>query len=114
MTRLIQAPGQLLVKAEMDNPDGSHKYRAAKYIIETTGGNFGFGLLTICKKHNLQLELAVGLSSSQRKRDLLAFMGAKLIGKDLLRSGLSPKEVVHHFLENQQQLGKHYFYTDQA
>lgn len=130
MTRLIHAPGQLVIKAEMDNPGGSHKYRAAKYIIEKaiaagsiipgrttiiekTGGNFGFGLLAICKQHNLQLDLAVGLSFSQRKRDLLEFMGARLIGKNLLQAGSSPKEVVHHFLDNQQQLDKHYFYTDQ-
>lgn len=130
MTRLILAPGQLIVKAEMDNPGGSHKYRAAKYIIEKaiaagsiipgqttviekTGGNFGFGLLAICKEHNLQLDLAVGLSFSQRKRDLLEFMGARLIGKELLRAGLSPKEVVQHFLDNQERLGKQYFYTDQ-
>lgn len=130
MSRLISCSYGIFVKAELENPAGSHKYRAAKYIIEKaiaakniipgqttvvekTGGGFGFGLLSACQKYGIDVELAVGLSFSKRKRDLLEFLGAKLIGKEMLHAGKTPKEVVQHHLDNQTHLGKHYFYTDQ-
>ena len=34
MSRLISCSYGIFVKAELENPAGSHKYRAAKYIIE--------------------------------------------------------------------------------
>jgi len=130
ITRLIQCNEEIFFKAELENLGGSHKYRAAKYIIqegikdgkitpgkttiiEKTGGNFGFGLSAVCKKYNLQMDLAIGLSFSQLKRDLLEFLGANLIGKNMLKDGLSPKEVVHYYLEHQNSMGKSYFYTNQ-
>jgi len=130
MTRLIELEHKIFVKLEMENPAGSHKYRAAKNIIEKainsgkiirkettiiekTGGNFGFGLVTVCKEYDVQLELAIGLSFSQRKRDLLEFLGARLIGKDMLENGFSPKEVIQYHITNQETLDKKYFYTDQ-
>jgi len=130
ITRLIQCDERIFFKAELENPGGSHKYRAAKYIIqeamkdgriilgkttiiEKTGGNFGFGLSAVCKQYNLPMDLAIGLSFSQLKRDLLEFLGANLIGKEMLKDGLAPKEVVHYYLENQTSMGKSYFYTDQ-
>lgn len=62
MSKLIRTGDRILTKLEMNNPGGSHKYRAASFIIETalrsgkitpglttviekTGGNFGFGLV---------------------------------------------------------------------
>lgn len=57
--------------------------------------------------------LAVGLSFSQTKRDLLECFGARLIGKEMLMAGATPKDVVMHHLDNQVALGKSYFYTDQ-
>jgi len=130
MTRLIYCPDQIIVKAELDNPGGSHKYRAARHIIEKaienreiipgkttviekTGGNFGFGLIVACNQCNVDIDLAVGLSFSQRKRDLLEFFGARLIGKKMLADGLTPKEIVQYHLDQQESLGKEYFYTDQ-
>jgi cysteine synthase len=41
------------------------------------------------------------------------FLGAKLIGIDLLKAGATPREVVEWHLANAEALGKHYFYTDQ-
>lgn len=82
-------------------------------VIEKTGGSFGFGLLAACHKYQVAVELAVGLSFSQTKRDLLECFGARLIGKEMLMAGATPKDVVMHHLDNQAALGKSYFYTDQ-
>lgn len=130
MSHLVQCASQIFVKTELDNPGCSHKYRAAKFIvdqavacgdiipgvttvIEKTGGNFGFGLLMACQAHGVGVELAIGLSFSQRKRNLLEFLGARLIGKEMLAAGMTPKEVVQYHLDEQHTLGKQYFYTDQ-
>ncbi|MFJ4142975.1 pyridoxal-phosphate dependent enzyme [Pseudomonas sp. NPDC089734] len=130
MSKLIRSGERLFTKMEMNNPGGSHKYRAASFIIdaalrsgeiipgvttviEKTGGNFGFGLVAACHKHGIPVELAIGLGFSQTKRDLLECFGARLIGKDMLKEGLSPKDVVNFHLQNQKALGKSYYYTDQ-
>ncbi len=130
MSRLTKCDDRLLVKLELNNLGGSHKFRAANHIvrcaiergdivpgkttvIEKTGGNFGFGLLAACYQHNVQVDLAIGLSFSPLKRKLLESFGARLIGKDMLKEGMTPKEVVEHHLARQQQLGRHYYYTDQ-
>lgn len=122
-------PG-LLVKFECNNPGGSHKVRAARYIvkaalqsgdivpgkttvIEKTGGNFGFGLTVACSKIDVQVELAVGLGFSTVKRRSLELFGAKLIGVDMLVAGWTPREVVDWHLDHAAMLGKRYFYTDQ-
>lgn len=127
---LLQLGNGLLVKMEANNPGGSHKVRAAKYIIEAainrggivigkttviekTGGNFGFGLALACMEHAIPVELAIGLSFSPIKRKALGEIGVGLIGIDMLQSGKSPKEVVEWHLQNQEMLGKEYFYTDQ-
>lgn len=128
-TQLLELADGLLVKMEINNLGGSHKYRAADFIIqsaiargdidstttviEKTGGNFGFGLLASCLKRRIPVELAIGLSFSSEKRRLLRKLGATLIGEDLLHAGRSPKDVVDWHLANQTQLGKKYFYTDQ-
>jgi cysteine synthase len=126
---LMIRPG-LVIKLEMNNPGGSHKYRAARHIIELaiesggivpgrttviekTGGNFGFGLLAVCQRYGIQVDLAVGLSYSARKRELLAGLGANLIGQDMLAEGASPAEVVEYFLDSRTRCDKKYFYTDQ-
>lgn len=130
ITPLIKFAPQSYTKLEFANPGGSHKYRAAKYIlrkaiedgllrpgystvIEKTGGNFGFGLLAACAEFDISVDLAVGLGFSQTKRDLLESFGATLIGKDLLQDGMTPKEVVAYYLKNQAAFGRHYHYTDQ-
>lgn len=130
MSRLITCDPQFSIKLELDNPGGSHKYRAASHIvaraietgeiipgrttvIEKTGGNFGFGLLAACQKRNIDVALAIGLGFSQFKRDLLEGLGAELIGKAQLREGATPRDVIDHHLAHQHALGRHYYYTDQ-
>ncbi|MFM0058838.1 pyridoxal-phosphate dependent enzyme [Paraburkholderia phytofirmans] len=122
-------PG-LLLKFECDNPGGSHKVRAARYIvrsaiesgeivpgrttvIEKTGGNFGFGLTLACQAHAIPVELAVGLGFSAVKRRCLELFGARLIGLDMLERGATPREVVQWHLEHAAEHGRSYFYTDQ-
>lgn len=130
MNAIIKPCDRLFTKLEMNPLGSSHKYRAACLIIEDalrkgsvipgvttviekTGGNFGFGLIAACHPYGIPVELVVGLGFSQTKRDLLECVGAQLIGKNLLLSGASPKDVVNLHLENQVQLGKSYYYTDQ-
>jgi pyridoxal-phosphate dependent enzyme family protein len=129
-TRLLQCHDDIFVKMELDNPGGSHKYRAAKNIIESsiisgkiipqkttiiekTGGNFGLGLLAVCSRVGVGVDLAVGLSFSKYKRKILRSFGAQLIGIDLLQQGMTPREVVEYHISKQEVHGKHYFYTDQ-
>lgn len=130
MTELARYNDRLYTKLELNSLGGSHKYRAARHIvhraiergdivpgqttvIEKTGGNFGFGLLAACYRHDVPVDLAVGLSFSPLKRKLLECFGARLIGKDMLRQGLSPREVVEYHIQCQERLGKQYYYTDQ-
>lgn len=130
MKNIVELPEQIFVKPEFQNPGLSHKHRVANLIIsrakasgqikpgrttiiEKTGGNFGLGLLFSCKNIGIDVELAVGLSFSHRKRKLLEFLGARLIGQEMLKDGMTPKEVVQYHLNHQKTLGKEYFYTDQ-
>jgi len=129
-TELIDLGNNLMVKMEVNNPAGSHKVRAARFIIdsaiqrgeivigettviEKTGGNFGFGLALVCAEYGIPVELAIGLSFSQQKRKVLADLGVGIIGVEMLKSGKTPREVVDWHLLNQSTLGKKYFYTDQ-
>jgi cysteine synthase len=127
---LVQINDHWLVKMDCFLSGHSHKSRAADYIvqrgiadgsivpgtttlIEKTGGNFGLGLVLSAAKHNLNVDLAIGLGFSKKKRDFLSQYGANLIGVEMLLNGLQPKDVVQHHLEHQESLGKNYFYTDQ-
>ena len=129
-TPLSEIYPEIYAKFELNNQSGSHKIRAARYIIksaiereeiipsettviEKTGGNFGFGLITACKEFDLEIELAVGLGFSEKKRKYLEIMGANLIGKDMLAAGHTPKEVIDYHLNNAEYLGKKYYFTDQ-
>lgn len=120
----------LLVKFECDGAGGSHKGRAARYIvraaiqtgrivpgqttiIEKTGGNFGLGLLAACHRQNIAVELAIGLGFNRAKKTCLQNAGAKLIGLDMLNAGATPRTVVEWHLDHAASLGKSYFYTDQ-
>jgi cysteine synthase len=122
-------PG-LLLKFECNNPAGSHKVRAARYIIqsairsgdivsgkttviEKTGGNFGFGLAVACHPLGIDVELAVGLGFSPAKRRCLEIFGTRLIGIEMLKGGATPRQVVDWHLEHAQALDRSYFYTDQ-
>ncbi|WP_438395148.1 PLP-dependent cysteine synthase family protein [Caballeronia sp. DA-9] len=130
VTDLLEVLPGLLAKFECNNAGGSHKVRAARYIvdsaiatgaivpgqttvIEKTGGNFGFGLALACRPHRIRVELAVGLGFSQLKRQYLAFVGARLVGASMMEKGATPRDVVQWHLEHADELGRHYFYTDQ-
>ncbi|WP_122581625.1 pyridoxal-phosphate dependent enzyme, partial [Pseudomonas viridiflava] len=86
MSALVNSGDRIFTKMEMNNPGGSHKFRAADFIIQTalrrgeilpgvttviekTGANFGFGLIAACHKHGIPIELAVGLSFSESMRN---------------------------------------------
>lgn len=129
-TPLLRLAPRFLVKMEAHKPGGSHKVRAARFmvksamdrgqivagkttVIEKTGGNFGLGLALACAEHRVPVELAVGLGFSPLKREMLRRAGATLIGLDQLQAGQTPRQVVAWHLEHEDQLGKHYFYTDQ-
>lgn len=130
-TPLIEYAPNIWFKAEFLNPSGSHKIRSARTIIETaigrgdiiphkttviekTGGNFGLALARVCADYGVAVDVAVGLSFSQKRCDYLTYLGANLIGRDMMREqGMTPKEVVHWHLENAEKLGKHYYYCDQ-
>jgi cysteine synthase len=130
VTDLREVMPGVLAKFECNNPAGSHKVRAARYIVESaikagdivpgkttviekTGGNFGFGLAVACHPLGVDVELAVGLSFSQVKRRCLELFGAHLIGVDMLHQGSTPRHVVEWHIEHAAQLGRSYFYTDQ-
>ncbi|MFM0306378.1 pyridoxal-phosphate dependent enzyme [Paraburkholderia sp. RL17-383-BIF-A] len=130
VTPLREIQPGLLLKFECDNPGGSHKVRAARYIvrsavetgdivpgqttvIEKTGGNFGFGLTLACQAYGVPVELAVGLGFSAVKRRCLELYGARLIGLDMLERGATPREVVQWHLEHEAENERSYFYTDQ-
>lgn len=129
-TPLVELLPGIKSKLEYLNPGGSHKTRAAEYllrsgiadgtivpgvttVIEKTGGNFGLGLAVGCARQGVPLELAVGLGFSALKKRALERAGAFLIGNEMLHQGATPREVVDWHLENQDQLGKNYFYTNQ-
>ena len=126
ITPIIKITDNILAKCEAFNVSGSHKVRAAHFIIssaikqgkiipekttviEKTGGNFGFGLIYACNEFNLDVELAIGLSFSKKKRLYLEALGAKLIGKKMLEEGKTPKEVVEYHLQNSDKLKKKLF-----
>ena len=129
-TPLREIETGLLVKFECDGAGGSHKGRAARYIvqaaiqngdivpgqttvIEKTGGNFGLGLLAVCYRHQVNVELAIGLGFNRAKKRCLEKSGASLIGLSMLQAGATPRAVVEWHLANASLLNRRYFYTDQ-
>lgn len=113
---------------ESRNPAGSHKARSARFVIERaiseghltpggkrrilekTGGNFGVGLAYEAGRHNIGVDLVIGLSFSRVKRNLCEHFGARIVGDDLLNEGKSPREVVEQYLADGQ---NDYYFTDQ-
>lgn len=100
-TPLIRLPGvsaetgcAILAKAEMLNPGGSVKDRAALAIIqaaeksgqlspggvvvEGTAGNTGIGLASICKARGYRCIIVIPETQTQEKLDLLRTLGAEV------------------------------------
>lgn len=125
----IYSIDRLLLKLEQTNIGGSHKSRSARWmvgcaidagelnpgqiILEKTGGNLGIGLAIEAAKLGFALELAVGLNFSARKKDILTRYGALLIGDEMMRGGMLPRDVIAYHLENQEEMGKSYVFLDQ-
>ena len=82
-------------------------------IIEKTGGNLGIGLAVEANRRGIDLDLAVGLSFSPFKRKLLEYYGANMIGIEMMKEGLQPREVIDFHINNQSDIGKEYFFIDQ-
>ncbi len=127
-TPVFEMSDNIYLKLENLNLGGSHKVRAARWmlkdalekgltkdntIIEKTGGNLGIGLAIETNKLGIDLELAVGNSFSKHKKILMENYGAKLIGKDMMNNGLQPVDVIEYHLSHQKELGKKYVYLDQ-
>lgn len=128
VTPLISPRRNLRVKLEHLGPGGSHKSRAARYIIERaitdgeltpggsrriiekSGGNFGVGLAFEAAKHDIGVDLVIGLSFSPLKKSLCEEFGARLVGVNRLHEGIQPKDVISELLDAQ---GSEYFFTDQ-
>lgn len=124
----LRRAGNRLVKLEALQPGGSHKARAARFILrraieqgaltpfgtrrilEKSGGNLGVGLAYEAARHGIGVDLAIGLSFSRIKRALCIEYGARMIGEDLLRQGFTPKEVIARMLAEQPDT---YCFTDQ-
>lgn len=115
-TPLRAARENLLVKMEAFNPGGSHKARPARHIVdravregaiapsgrrrilEKTGGNLGIGLAIAAGRLDIGVDLVIGLGFSPLKRALCVAYGARLVGIERLKAGLTPKEVVAELL----------------
>ncbi|ROO25615.1 pyridoxal-phosphate dependent enzyme [Salinisphaera japonica] len=130
VTPLREITPGLLMKFECEQTGGSHKTRAARWmirngikrgeiipgettILEKTGGNLGFGLGLAAAELGCEVNVVIGLSFSPLKREAIKYFGAQSVGEDLLHDGLQPKAVIQHLLDNQQADGKRYYYVDQ-
>ncbi|WP_163371444.1 PLP-dependent cysteine synthase family protein [Endozoicomonas acroporae] len=130
ITPVTKLYNNVFFKLEYLNVGGSHKSRAARRmisdavdsgkiipgrttIIEKTGGNLGIGLAVEANKRGIDLDLAVGLSFSPFKRRLLEYYGANMIGIDMMKGGLLPRQVIEFHMTHQEDFGKEYFFIDQ-
>ena len=118
----------VVVKMEAFNPGGSHKFRAAEYIVssalktgkisakkpvrllEKTGGNFGIGLACAASEYGIGVDLVVGNPFPKSKKSLCKEYGANLVGQTLLDKGLQPGEIIERLLDK---FPNQYFFTDQ-
>jgi len=105
----IRCCRNVVVKMEAFNPGGSHKFRAAEYIVnnalktgrisatksvrllEKTGGNFGIGLACAATKYGIGVDLVVGNSFLKSKKALCKAYGTNLVGQTLSGQGPSAR-----------------------
>lgn len=94
-TPLIHLGGTLYAKAELKNPTGSVKDRAALYIlddaqkrgllapggtvIEPTSGNMGIALAALCKVRGYRCIIVMPDSMSRERRKMIADCGAEVV-----------------------------------
>ena len=91
MTTLLPLSTHLLAKAEYENPTGSVKDRAARFIldaadllpgstvIEPTSGNMGIALAALCRERNFRCIIVMPDSMSAERQDMIAAYGAKVV-----------------------------------
>lgn len=91
MTTLLPLSTHLFAKAEYENPTGSVKDRAARFIldaadllpgstvIEPTSGNMGIALAALCRERNFRCIIVMPDSMSAERQDMLAAYGAKVV-----------------------------------
>lgn len=130
LSQLVDLFPGVVCKLEANLPGGSHKARAARWVVEEavcdgrvrpgktlilekTGGNFGLGLALACRKYALPLELAVGLSFSESRRRYLEYVGARLIGRAELEGGETPRQIIEARIASLREARIDYFFTDQ-
>ncbi len=131
MTPTIRIAQNVFAKMENFNPGGSHKSRSARLmikdaidrgflipngditILEKTGGNLGIGLAIEAAKYNINADLAVGNSFSPHKKMIMKYLGANIVGTELLNQGASPAQVIEACLAGKLHPEKKYFFIDQ-
>jgi cysteine synthase len=128
MTPMQMTGHNQFIKMEAFNPGGSHKGRAARFIIrdlldkgiigvqskkrilEKSGGNFGIGLALAAAQQGIKVDLVVAPHFSPLKRALCEQYGARLVGDELFRDGLNSRQVIETLLERTPDA---YHFTDQ-
>ncbi len=121
MTTLIQLDAQLFAKAEYENPTGSIKDRAARFILDTadllpgstviepTSGNMGIALAALCRERKMDCIIVMPDSMSRERQDMVAAYGAKVVltpGKEGMEGAVKKaqalaKEIPGSFLPGQ-------------
>ena len=121
MTTLIQLDAQLFAKAEYENPTGSIKDRAARFILDTadllpgstviepTSGNMGIALAALCRERKMDCIIVMPDSMSRERQDMIAAYGAKVVltpGKEGMEGAVKKaqalaKEIPGSFLPGQ-------------
>ena len=91
MTTLLRLDPRLFAKAEYENPTGSVKDRAARFIldaadlspgstvIEPTSGNMGIALAALCRARKMNCIIVMPDSMSRERREMIISQGAKVV-----------------------------------
>lgn len=132
LTPVIQVSPSVFAKLEYLQIGNSHKARAAQRVIfdaetsgtlarhqghvimESTGGNFGLGLLAHARPLGYEVHLLVRPNFSAFRRFLLEQFGAVLFGQDEMRQNvLDNATIMANYREALTSSGCSVFYTDQ-
>lgn len=94
-TSLLQLRENLFAKAEYENPTGSVKDRAARFIlddgekrgilkpggtvIEATSGNMGIALAALCRQRGYRCLIVMPDSMSVERQEMMRYFGAEVV-----------------------------------
>lgn len=121
MTTLLRLDPRLFAKAEYENPTGSVKDRAARFIldaadlspgstvIEPTSGNMGIALAALCRARKMNCIIVMPDSMSRERQEMIIAQGAKVVltpGKEGMEGAVKKaqalaKEIPGSFLPGQ-------------